>query len=493
MEFKDLAQNEASALLERLNSAAQAATQTVREDYEAQLASVRGQLDALREQLEKETARATAAESDLDTVIEAHKSVDAERISAETTRDQEAKARAAAEEEVRSLNAFLEKARTEIAQLEELLEAEMSEKAGVESQRASLQAELAAARSSIESIRAQQHAHEEAARELETKLAQAQAAEATIRKQSGDTNSLLQTLTTAADAATKKIREDADKELAAVRVELDAARREAAAAQKGKATDGKAPQPAFLAKSVLAIEALGQASTASDLLAGIVKQLSPEFPRVVVFRVKGKHLEGQHGAGLDAGTDITKLVIPMSMDSVITRAANLGTIEELKGKPSGKSPLGGTPAAAIALPVRFQGETLAVVYADADRPWDEAHTAFATILLRHADVLLTRLTQELKTLKELRDYAALLLQEAEHMFLADVDAKRPEKDRLRRLQETIDCGRQMYSQRAAFEGPIAASLLDEQIASAIAAQPSSPFAKDLAVATQQSQSKRNAS
>ena len=90
-------------------------------------------------------------------------------------------------------------------------------------------------------------------------------------------------------------------------------------------------------------------------------------------------------------------------------------------------------------------------------------------------MLLTRLTQELKTLKELRDYAGMLLQEAEQMFLADLEGKRPEKERVRRLQETIECGRQLYAQRAALEGPLAAGLLDAQIEVALSAETGDPL------------------
>ena len=114
MEFKDFAQNEASALLERLTGAAQAATERIRAEYEEKMAAVRQQADALREQADKETARASSLEADLDTVIEAHKSVDADRLRIE--------------EELRTAREHLERARGEIAQLEEVLESEMAQK-----------------------------------------------------------------------------------------------------------------------------------------------------------------------------------------------------------------------------------------------------------------------------------------------------------------------------------------------------------------------------
>jgi hypothetical protein len=485
MEFKDFAQNEASALLERLTSAAHAATQKVREDFEAQIARMRDEAQKIREQLEAETARAAAVETDLDTVIEAHKTVDGERLKAE--------------EEVRTLREMLDKARAEIKQLEEVLETEMAQKAVLELEAAKkgvLEADLTAARTSIDTLRAAQQTQEATIRQLESKLAQLQAAENSLRKQSGDTAGLLQTLTAAAESATRKIREEADAEIAAMRSELDAARRRAAASSDTPGATGPTDhQPAMLTASVRALEELGKATSVTELFGAVVKQLSPRFPRVALFRVKGKHLEGERGSGLDTSTDITKLVIPMSMDSLVTRAANLGTIEDLAGSqpPAANSPVGGSPAAAIALPIRFQGETLAVVYADSEQVWDDAHSAFARLLLQHANVLLTRLTQELKTLKELRDYAGMLLQEAEQMFLADVESKRSEKERVRRLQETIACGRQLFSQRAALEGPVAAGLLDEQIEIILSTQPVTPFATDLEAAITRAHSQRTAS
>jgi hypothetical protein len=99
-------------------------------------------------------------------------------------------------------------------------------------------------------------------------------------------------------------------------------------------------------------------------------------------------------------------------------------------------------------------------------------------MTRHAVALLMRLSQELKAISELRDYAALLLKEAEEMHTADADGGRGEDEIRRRLKDNIDCARQLFLQRASTEGPSAATLLDEQIAAAVEAQ--SPFGRDLA-------------
>ena len=109
--------------------------------------------------------------------------------------------------------------------------------------KASIEADLAAARAALDTLRTEQQAREQTIRDLEAKLARAEAAETSLRKQSGDMNGLLQTLTSAAESATKKIREETDAEIAALRAELAAARREAAAAKSGTAGDDRGDQP----------------------------------------------------------------------------------------------------------------------------------------------------------------------------------------------------------------------------------------------------------
>jgi hypothetical protein len=246
----------------------------------------------------------------------------------------------------------------------------------------------------------------------------------------------------------------------------------------------------LLTMSTSAIDELAGASTIGDLLAALVRHLSSEFSRVALFRVKANRLEGEHQFGFDLTTDVTKLVIPLSVDSLITRAASSGSVEYLTGselEDSSRVPFGGTPTAALALPIAFQGDTLAVVYADSEHSASErsvasqeASAGYAKLLVRTTSVLLMRLSQELKMLSELRDYAAMLLQEAQEMHSADMQADKPGEERRSRLKDTIECARQLYAQRASMEGPTAAMLLDDRIVAAIENDPSTPFAQDLA-------------
>ena len=182
--------------------------------------------------------------------------------------------------------------------------------------------------------------------------------------------------------------------------------------------------------STQAVDELSEKTTITDLFAALVRHLAAEFSRVALFRVKANRLEGEDQIGFDETTDVTKLVLPFSVDSLITRAASSGSFEQLMGDEladSSRAPFGGTPTVALAMPIAFQGETLAVVYADSDQPISDrgpaghdASIGFAKLMVRTAGVLLMRLSQELKTLNELREYAAMLLQEAQEMYSADI-------------------------------------------------------------------------
>jgi hypothetical protein len=334
------------------------------------------------------------------------------------------------------------------------LAAAQKELEAARTQREAVAAQLDASRARIQTLERNQATQEENLRKMEASLQDSLQAEASARE-----------IAVGSDVDLAKSHAD----LAALRADVD---------RLGSLMDA----------SIHSLDELASASTISDLLASLVRQLSVEFSRVAVFRVKGNRLEGEYQIGFDQSTDVTKLVLPMNMDSLITRAATSGTVEHLKGSDlddSSRAPFGGTPAMALALPVAFQNETFAVVYADTDhqdrddQPYDAA-AGFAKLMVRTTTVLLLRLSQELKTLTELREYAAMLLQEAEEMYNADLQTDRSDDERRSRLQDTVECARQLYAQRAALEGPAAAALLDDRIAAAIESESDTQFARDLA-------------
>jgi hypothetical protein len=504
------------------------------EKLEAALQAARREADTLRSQLQREAERADTADRDLDATIEAHKQVDAARLEAEAACKQITAARATIEAELLETLGLLEAARAETTALSDQIEAEAAQNAvlsadlaGARETQARLEAALAAAEAiASEEALAKASAEEDLqvartaldaamghASHLENELAAirlengqlagdlaALREEIVVARAERDASAAAAAEGTARIEALERSRTSDGENLRHLEARLNEAVQAEAGVREQVSTSGHDLAGAraeaaglhdsvrtlgsLLDSAVQGVDALARAGTVSDLLSALVQQLSNGYPRVALFRVKGNHLEGEHQAGFDATSDATKLVLPLNVDSLITRAATTGLVQELTGADltdSSRAPFGGTPAAAIALPIAFQDETFAVVYADADRAdHHESSAGFARLLTRHTAVLLTRLSQELKTLFELREYATMLLQEAEQMYAADVEAGRNENERRRRLKDTVECARQLYAQRAALEGTAAAALLDEQLTAVIEAQAASEFGRDLA-------------
>ena len=259
----------------------------------------------------------------------------------------------------------------------------------------------------------------------------------------------------------------------------------------------------MLQEAIGAFQSLAKAESIGEVLTEIVSGLSTEFARVALFCVRGNRLEGEHQVGFDFKGDITNVAMPLSVDSLLTRAVSSGRIERLSAgelKDGKSAPFGGTPTCALALPVVVESETLAVVYADdsGQKAKDtsvgghEVRAHYAELLLRHADVLMVRLATELHAVGELREYAEMLVTEAEKMHTADLRMGKKEKEVKNRLKENIEYARRTYAERAAEAGPAAASLLDERIAAFIEEKNGTPFGRDLAAVAGRS-SKREAS
>jgi DNA repair exonuclease SbcCD ATPase subunit len=477
------AQHEAQSALDAVNndlraereqgdrlSASLAEVESQVEALRGELGEAQSQAEVLRSELHKQTERAEASDRDLDAAIEAHAVVDGQRLEAEAMARQHAQAKASAEKDLGELRGLLDASVAQANRLTMQLDATLAENRTLAADVSAAQGELDAARTQREAITAQldasrariqtlernQQAHDDHVRQLESGLQDALQAEANARQQAA---------TTDVDNAL------AEADMSALRLDIS---------RLGSLLDA----------SARAVDELAAASSLTDLLAALVQQLAGEFSRVALFRVKANRLQGEHQVGFDLTTDVTKLVIPLSVDSLLTRAVTSGFSEHVTGTEldeNSRAPFGGTPTMAIALPIAFQGETLALVYADSDRPESErgpagheASAGFATLLVRTTTVLLMRLSQELKTLNELREYASMLLQEAQEMYAADMEADRGDDERRSRLKDTIECARQLYAQRASMEGPAAAMLLDERIAGAIESEASTPFGQDLA-------------
>jgi hypothetical protein len=455
----------AGTVVQRVQQEARAAAEAARNEIEAErarkeklaaaLSEAQAQVEAARAELAQETERADTADHDLDSTLEAYRAVEIARREAVAEGEQQKKARAALEKEVRE-------ARSQATELAEDLKGEAARTAG-------LQADMKAigeARTALEGALAKA----EAAASAETE------AKAALQRDLDAARAERETLAAELAARTADVTEVRE-EIARIRGSVEGA-------------------TALLDGSVRGLDELVGATTVASLFATLVKQLSTQFPRVALFRVKGKHLEGEQQIGFDASADVTKLVIPMAVDSLIARAAGSGKVEQLAGSEPADAlgPFNDTAANALALPIVFQGETLAVVYTSSDVPSSHAEPAagrptgaFAKLLVRCTAMLVTRLSQELKALAELREYARLLIGEAQRMHAADIEAKTKAEARRRRLQETIDCARELYAQRAAMEGSAAAVLLEEQIDAIIRSSDDKCFAEDLGAVTGRSE------
>ena len=418
-----------------------------------------GQIDTLRGELQTAIDRGEAASRQLGDARRTNEELEATRDELMAACDEQGRARAAAEEDLRRTHSELEGA----------------------------QAALASARTRIDKAAADRTALEEA---VSVAHSQSEAAEA---KLSAVTDLFKQS------AARVKVLERAQQEHERAIKDLEA-RLQAPAAAPAAATG--APLP-ILDDLLAGFQALESAATMSDVLTTLVEQLAAQFPRVALFRVKKSHLQGEHQIGFDLNTDIAKVVLPLGMDSLLARAVSSGAIERLAGaelKDGTRAPFSGAPRFALAIPVIAAGETLAVVYADdagaaQDRRGADASltgTRFAAAMQHHAVALLMRMTNELKARAELQTYARSLLRELEEMYASDQQNEKTTEELQARLRGNLDYARSIFESRVAVEGADAAALLDDEIGAVIDAAQDTPFARDLAAVSGRAVNTRNA-
>ena len=476
MDLRDYAHTEASAFVDRILTAAEASADEVRRAADEQIQALRSAADDLR-------GESITLRQEADRLRERNQALDQEVAA---LNEQAAALRG----QVEGVEAQVQSGRAEAEELRLLRDTEAERVATLTEELASVSQALEA-----ESARAAAALHEQAAQHMEAQEAQ----EAIVRDLRAQLAAAEQARAGAAEhAETLQARlPEADAETAALRTQLHEANALCDALQEGMAVmRGRRHRVNTLTRaSIKALDALGPAPAVADVLATVLKQLAAEFPRVAIFRINGKRLQGELAAGFDATIEITKLVIPMSVPSLVTRAAAGRALEEASSEEiaEARGPLGGSPASALAAPLVFQDEPIAVVYADSDAASNDAHAAFAGVLAAHANVVLSRLTQEMKAAKELRQYAKLLLHEAEEMYLADIEEGRTETDRLRRLRDTIDFGRQLYTQRAELEGASLTALFDDEVAALVTAEPITSFGSGLADALPEAAARRTAS
>lgn len=413
------------------------------------LKDARTQLDTIRGEFQAEQKQAQVLHKQLAEITASSKKLEAARADAAAARDKEATARAAAESELHSLRS-------------------QHDKLAKDAKRALADAETAIADKRKAEVG------------LNAANSQAQAAEAKLNA--------VTTLFKTSAARVQALEREQEQHLAAIR-ELEARVHHSDAAAEPDVTEHHGS--ANVLEGLLgAFEALSGATTISDVLATLSEQLAAEFPRVAMFRVKGNRLEGAHQIGFDLTNDIGKVVIPLAMDSSLSRAVTSGMTERLSGEALDASglPFGGSPTFGVAMPIVVDGETTALVYADdfaeprfEGHGSDDVNLKFAEALRHHTVALLQRLTTELKTMAELRAYAGSLVTEIEQMYHSDVAAGKEGEELQKRLLANLEYARSIYGNRAQYESPAAAALLDAQVSEMIDTHHDSAFGRDLAV------------
>jgi hypothetical protein len=153
---------------------------------------------------------------------------------------------------------------------------------------------------------------------------------------------------------------------------------------------------------------LERSTTLAEALTALFDGLGREFSRVALFAVRSGRLEGVQQSGFEFEQDISKVVIPLSTDTLIGRAVSSARIEgTLAGVGSGSTgmPFGGEPGCAVVLPISIQGVVAAVIYADdSDRmafasAAPQALLKFAELLLMHSTLVLLRISAEQRLLR----------------------------------------------------------------------------------------------
>ena len=147
-----------------------------------------------------------------------------------------------------------------------------------------------------------------------------------------------------------------------------------------------------------ALSAIDRATSPSDILDTLLEPLAADFTRAAVFLVSSSTLNGWRARGQDAPTDMAKLVMPRSGDSVMARAVAERKrlfVTATAGEPV-VGLMGQPVARAAALPVLAGDQVIAVAYAeDADvssppsTPFPGAACKIVEMLIDHATLRLT--------------------------------------------------------------------------------------------------------
>jgi chemotaxis protein histidine kinase CheA len=435
-------------------------TQTARDEALADLRLTQTALDEALDNLALTQSARDEALADLALTQSARDEAHAETQAAEAACREQFAARELSERELRQLRDALQQARGEATQLTLRMETAAAEQAP-------LRLALREAQNRLESAEARRQASDALGRRAD---ARREAAEA--------------------------LRDELEQQLAAnaSRIEALEAQLETSTQTPGAAGD---PSPALYSlkfdRLIPIYQELESSTSVATVLTALARGLGHQFQRVALFNVGGSALQGAYQVGFDIEKDIAKIVIPLSLDSIATRAVTSGTIETVARADSlggSQLPFGGATGWSMALPLAVKGHTVAILYADeGDQPTADASIraskiTFADLLRRHATAVLAKLTIDLKELSELSDYATLLLDEVEYIYGSDVSAGKQNLQLVEQLTENLRCARETFVRRLSSTavGESGLGIFEERMNTLIDVRGATPFGRHLSIA-----------
>ena len=465
-------ENEVAQLAGRLAAEAATRAETASEQVRKQAQAT---IDQLRAEIQTQTQQADAARADCARLEDAHKHAEAARLEVERALEK-------AREESARLSVQQDEQKAQSEKLAAGLSVATTGLQAAEAQRKDLLVQVKTNAAELDALRHADEGHQGVCRALQEKLDAAGAELATLRQRTEAAGKEIEHVRAQASVRTTRALDEANtrsEQLLAGKVE--AIRQQAVAFLGGSLERLLAVGPT----------AAGSGATIDEVLAAVVDAMAVQFPRVALFRVQSNHLEGVRQVGFDLREDISKVLIPRTLDSLVTHAVISAEIEtHAAGEPpdTNGTPFGGTPDFALALPIVIDGQPLAVVYADdsgqshREFAQPELRLNFARLLQDQAVPVLARLSAEAKALAELDEYATLLVNELEQTYKAEVkgSARGSDAERRSQMKEDLEYARRLYAQRAVPEGPRAAELFEQRLLTACDARADTPFGRDLA-------------
>jgi hypothetical protein len=440
MEFHEYAAQEVSALIDRLVSDAEARTEAVltgsQREHDAALSSLRAQFETRGRELAeriRETEQLTAAGEETQRQLAALRTeaqaqlAEAQRREAEQQRRFAAAAKAA-ERELTEARAALEAAEVDMQRLEtEHQQSLATINAVAEQELADARGALDAAREEARRVEAEHQrglttVSAAAEKELAASRASLDAARADTHRLEKEHERNLSAANAAAEKELAAAHAAAEQELQEARAALEAAQAEAQrltgqfdrALEELRQEHVNTLHQQAVARTALPLDellavfgSLASAATPSAVLTTVVSSLGREFSRVALFRVRGGRLECVSHVGFEFEGDVAKVVIPTTVDSLMTRAVNARrtqTFVAASGDESCPVPFGGAPACAVALPLISGESPVAVVYADDSDQLEfgsvpsELLVKFAELVWQHAILVLQRASAAQKML-----------------------------------------------------------------------------------------------